>query len=132
MNHLAELVHVFQFAKRREDLAREERIRLEEEIAKHIPGPDIGQKTVKVDNNISVTVKRGYNYKTDIDGMREFCPMKRESELPIKEKTEWKLNESQYETIRQSDPNFFQEISKWVEATPKKVAITVKDKNEST
>lgn len=128
-NHLSlgDLVRNLLAEKEAEELCRRQRIALEEAIALCIPGPDSGQKTIKLDDGTSVTVKRGWNYKAkleDIDAI--FLDGMIGDPPPIKTKTTRELDERGYEWFRENRPGIFSELSKHVTVTPKKIAVEVK------
>jgi len=120
---LVELVRHLVSAKQTEEQAKVVRISIEEKIAALIPGPERGQVTQKLEGGTSVCVERGFHYKTDIDGMKTLSNI---PFLPIKSKTTIELDSVGYEWYRQADPESFAELSKYVVATPKKIAVTVK------
>lgn len=115
--------------KHAEDEARNLRIECEERIASLVPGPDSGQKTVKLEDGTSVTVKRGFNYKCQCDELYGFmidtCP---EHIPPIKTKTTRELDEKGYNWYSDNHPDVFRELARFVTATPKKVSVEVRRK----
>lgn len=116
-------------AKENEETYKKLRIRWEELVAAKIPGPDVGQKTVKLEDGTSVIVKRGFNYKCQCDDLYGFmvdtCP---QHIPPIKTKTTRELDEKGYNWYANNHPDIFRELSQFVTATPKKVSIEVKRK----
>ncbi len=106
--------------------AKKRRISCEERIAALIEGPESGSKTVTLGSGKKITVKRGVNYTADIGGMmkiKEIC-------LPIQAKSTTSLNIEGYEWYKKNDPVAFAAISEFVETTPKKIAVTIKEKKE--
>lgn len=113
-------------AKDREAYAKATRIQLEEQIAELIPGPETGSKTVRLENGMRVTVKRGWNFKVDVDNLIDATPTT--FIPPIKTKTTRELDEKGYRWYEHEHPEIYREISKHVVATPKKVAVEVRVK----
>lgn len=105
-------------AKDVENQAKIARVKAEEALAEAIGGKDIGSTSVKC-GRISVSVKRGYNYK--VEDMKAFS-----IEFPMLVKQEFKLNASAYEAERREDSNIYAEAAKYVTATPAKVSVTLK------
>lgn len=122
---LAYLCRSLRHEKQAEEKLKAQRILTEEKIAKLVPGPERGQKTVKLSDGSSVTVERGFNYKADVEGITSaFAPEWR----PLKTKTTIDLDATTYEKYRSENPEFFSEVSKFVVAIPKKVAVSLKEK----
>ncbi len=116
-------------AKKTENRAREKRIGLEERIADLVPTKETGQKTLTLDDGTKITVKRGLNYKTDFDGLRDTCSGSAINCIPpIKSKTTYELDIKGYEYYRVNCPDSFHFLSRHVTVTPKKVAVEVKVK----
>lgn len=126
MLNLQDAVRNLQNAKRAEELCRQKRITLEEQIAALVPGPEAGQKTVTLEDGTKITVKRGLNYKADIDGIRKAAEQLELEHVPIQSKTTHTLDEKGYEYYRSNYPSVYQELSQYVTVTPAKVAVTIK------
>jgi hypothetical protein len=123
------LISLLKATKASEEHERQERIKIEEEIAKLIPGPDRGQKTITLENGTKIIVERGYNYKVDFKALREkFIEREIDCKLPppIKIKTTQELDIAGYEWYKSNHPELFNAISRCVEVKPKKIAVTVK------
>lgn len=126
---LKHLVEELLGKKQEENLACKRRIECEERVAALIPGPDSGQKTVTLADGTKVTVKRGWNYKADLDNIRNVITSNYPNDfVPIKSVTTHKLDEKGYEYYRDRCSAIFSLISPFVEAKPKKVAVEVKRK----
>lgn len=121
---LVELVRHLIQAKQTEEKAKEVRIAYEEQIAELVPGPDRGQVTKKLEGGTSVCVERGFNYKADIQGLRDACTGT--EFVPVKVKTTTELDVAGWEWYRINEPEMFSRLSQHVKATPKKVAISIK------
>ena len=111
-----------------EEYARRERIATEERIARLIPTKDSGQKTITMAySGWKITVKRGFNYKADIEEIEKFGNLC-ELEMPIKViKT---LHIPKYELFRKNYPIFFNRMSQFVTLTPKKIAVSLQEPKE--
>ena len=111
-----------------EALAEKKRIAIEEQIALLVPGPDVGQKTVKLKNGASITVKRGLNYKADLEKIDGLFLDFGQPELvaPIKTKTTRELDAVEYEWYGKKHPDVFRLLTEYVVVAPKKVAVTLK------
>jgi hypothetical protein len=96
------------------------------EIAKLVPCPDRGQKTVTLLDGTKLTIEKGFNYKADFDALEKigtaFTP------APIKTKTTKELDEKGYEWYKANNPEMFALLAQHVTVTPKKVSISVKVK----
>jgi predicted NUDIX family NTP pyrophosphohydrolase len=122
---VAELV----YAKHEEEEAKATRIFAEEQVAACIDGPESGSKTVTLDDGTKVTVRRGYNYKADLDSVEKTCnglpvPLV----PPVKTKTTKELDVAGYEWYQANHPEIFQKLCNFVTVTPKKVAVEVRRK----
>ena len=121
------LVRHLLLAKQQEDVCKFHRIALEEKIAVLIPGPDRGQKTVKLSDGSSVTVERGFNYKADCAAIEtEFCQANKPP--PVKIKTTRELDVVGYEWTLANDPEGAAMLNGKVVVTPRKIAVSVKEK----
>jgi hypothetical protein len=129
MSNIKELTTALLFWKNKENEVKNERIRIEVEIAELIPGPERGSKTITLDNGIKVTVERGFNYKAEIDKIQNFFDGQLDGGKqlipPIKTKTTRELDEKGYEWYRSEKPNIFSGISQYVKVTPKKIAVSI-------
>lgn len=124
---LSELAARLAEAKAAEDLAKSNRIAVEEQIAALVPGPDKGQKTVTLADGTKITVERGLNYRADLQGIETLFSQEGESKhAPVKTKSTRELDVAGYEWYRENDPDSFALISRLVSVTPKKVSVTLK------
>jgi hypothetical protein len=127
IEQIADLAKQLLFAKTDENNARNRRIAIEESIASRIPGPERGQKSVKLPNGTTVTVERGFNYKADLPGIATvFSEKYPDQPQPTKCKTTHELDVIGYEWYRENNKEIFDSISGLVTATPKKISVTVK------
>lgn len=124
--NLAVLIANLRAAKRSEETAKANRIAIEEMLAELVPGKEIGQTTTTLPDGSKVVVTRGYNYKADLEAIRE--GMKDSGmQVPIEYKTTEKLDITGYEWYRENHPREFSRIAKHVTVTPKKVSVVLKD-----
>lgn len=128
IKQLTELADELAAAKIAESLARDARIDAESRIADLVPTKDTGQKTIMLPDGIKIMVKRGLNYKANIEQIQDYYFDLPEKHSPIKMKTTRELDAVGYEWIRVNDPEAFAIISQHVTVIPKKVAVTIKAK----
>lgn len=117
-NDLEALAIALANAKDVENQAKAARIEAEEALANAIGGKDNGSTSVKC-GRISVTVKRGYNYK--VEDIKNFS-----IEFPQLVKQKFELNSSAYEQERLEDSDVFKAAAMYVTATPAKTSVTLK------
>ncbi len=120
-------------AKDAEALAREVRIGIETQIAELVPTDEEGQKTIPVGDGVKLTVKRSLAYRADMEeiartlnrlGLRDgnkYHP-------PIKTTTRQELDVAGYKWYRKESPEVWKAIAEHVVVTPRKVAVTLKEK----
>ena len=117
-------------AKTKEAAAKRDRIAAEVQVADLVDLLDgvHGSKTVDVGNGTKVTVKRGMIYKADVKEIRsldlgmELMPIKVVDPIPVG----YILDERAYELLRKSHPDEFAKVAQHVEATPRKVSVTIR------
>ena len=112
-----------------ESLAKAKRIEWEERVAAKIGGPDEGQKTEKLEDGTRVVVKRGYNLKADVDELHQFFTREQLDSPACITYPAPKLDDLGYRWYREHNPEVFAKISKYVTATPKKIAVEIKVKS---
>lgn len=124
---LRQLASFLKTAKHEEELAKQARIKVEEEIAALVPGPESGQKTIDLGDGVKITVERGFNYKADIPEIdKVFSGMPNLGHAPIKTKTTRELDVKGYEWYRENHTEVFYEFARYVAVMPKKTAVSVK------
>lgn len=113
-----------QLAKITEERAKEDRIKVEEEIAALVKTKDTGSKTVSA-GDFKVTVTRGLNYKADI---KEIDKIASENNFfaPVKVTTKRELDLKIYEWQRENAPDIFNTFCQHVTVTPKKISVAIK------
>ena len=120
------LVRHLILAKKQEDTIKCTRIALEEKIAALVPGPERGQITVSVTENVKITVERGFNYKADCQAIANIFRDLPDAHVPIKHKTTHELDVAGYEWYRENDSATAELLSKCITVTPKKTSVSVK------
>lgn len=100
-------------------------------IAELVPGPETGQKTKKVSDDLKVIVKRELIYKPDATAMREFCAENLDSNgnpifPPLKVKTSEELDEKGYKWYQKNLPQLFAKLAGFVTVKPAKTSVDVK------
>jgi hypothetical protein len=124
---LADLVAGLAAAKAASELAGSKQIEWEERIAEKAGGPKDGQKTTTLEDGTKVTVTRGYNYKTDcLEIQALFRKGQFDHPAPVTTKTTMKLDERGYKWYEKTYPSVYKQIARFVVATPKKIAVTLK------
>ncbi|MFA5767791.1 MAG: hypothetical protein WC919_07785 [Candidatus Paceibacterota bacterium] len=129
---LSSLARKLAIAKTVEEKAKAGRIELEEKIAKLVDGPERGSRTVTTEDGVKVTVERGFNYKAEIDKIFDLFIQGEPQEgkivgfAPVKVKTTKELDVNGYEYYKDNQPEVFSKIAKFVTATPKKIAVSLK------
>ena len=112
-------------ARREEDEAKSRRIQLEEEIAPLVETPENGSRTVDAGNGLKVTVKRGLNYKADLDGIQDLdIP---DEIKPIKMiPASLAFDKNEYERVIKDHPDAAVKLAEFVTVTPSKVSVSLK------
>jgi hypothetical protein len=126
MRPLEDLAADLSWAKECEDVAKEQRIKVEAEICKRIPAED-GKKqvTVKLEGGGSVTVKRDTNYSADTGAILKLG-LWSEEELAPPIKTKAALDVTGYHWYEENRPRIFARLTEHVSTKPAKPSVTVK------
>lgn len=115
-------------AKGAERAAKDIRIALEEKVAEIVVCGDNATVTVDSGQGLRVTVKRAMSYKADVDAIvrlglpEEVLPLKDTDPVPAGVK----FDEKEYERIRVDHPDVFAQIAPLVDASHRKVSVTLK------
>jgi hypothetical protein len=128
MTELDFQVSLLKEAKFKEQLERESRIKIEEVVAALIPGPERGSKTVTLEDGTKITVERGWNYAADCGEIGHQCNLNGVTNVPVRSKTTYQLDEAGYEWYKANDKKVFDLISPFVIVTPKKTAVRIQNK----
>jgi len=110
-----ELLAELAFAKTKLQKAKDEVLKIEEQILSLQETKDKGSTTITGGNGLKLTITTGYSYKLESGFPRE---------MPTRMKTE--LDAPKYEKIRESDPELYNKLSEYVTATKKKPSLTLK------
>ena len=117
-NDCEQLANEYARAKAAENVAKEARVKAEAALAEALGGKDDGSTSFKC-GPMSVTVKRGWNYK--VDDIDEFA-----KRFPALVKVKPELHATAYEKARRENAELFEEACQHVTATPKKVSVEIK------
>ena len=123
---LDHLVSALATAKATEGLAVAKRIEWEQRVAAKIGGPEDGQKTTTLKDGTKITVKRGFLFDADCEGIAKlFRRQQYDHAAPIKSKTTVKLDEPAYKAYAKRFPATYRAIQEFVKVKPKKTAVTL-------
>lgn len=117
-NDCEQLANEYARAKAAENVAKEARVKAEAALAEALGGKDDGSMSFKC-GPMSVTVKRGWNYK--VDDIEQFA-----SHFPALVSTKPTFNATAYEKARREGGTLFDDACQHVTATPKKVSVEIK------
>lgn len=117
-NDLEELARELFRAKAEEAQAKEARVNAEIALAEAIGGKSNGSTSARC-GSLTVTVKRGYNYR--IDEPAVFA-----KEHPDYVRVKYELRDGWYEKAKNDHPELFAQMAQHVTATPKKVSVELK------
>jgi hypothetical protein len=123
IDHLALLWGI---AKGKEDAARAERIKIEEDILKAHPAKEEGSETFKTANGVTVTLTGKVTYRADIDRLIALTGSWPDDIRPIKSKVE--ADETRLKAIRNERPDLWRRIAEAVETKAAKTGVTIKFK----
>jgi len=131
IEQLRKLAKQLSDAKDAEEIARELRIGIEQQIAELVPTDEEGQRTISLGSRLKLTVKRGLIYKADTDEIARTLNqlgLKDGNKYPVPVKTTTKvtLDTAGYRQYREELPEVWKAISQHVTAKPAKVAVTLK------
>ena len=128
---LYSLAHRLLDAKADEEIAKQQRINLELQIASLVPIPNVGfhgtskQQTVTLADGCKVVVKRGNNYKANEAACDKIIEVAERIDKHPPVKTKKVLDEKGYEWYRKNDPETFALFAEYVSVTPAKPSVTV-------
>jgi hypothetical protein len=121
---LAAAVEAYIDAKRREDLAKKQRIEIEECILALSPAKEEGSQTIEV-AGYKVTTTGKLTYKCDdVKALAEACGGWPANMVPVK--TEVKLDETGCKWLRANDPGAWASLARHITVAPAKTAVSVK------
>jgi len=114
--------------KKVEAKAKDERIFIEEEIAKLVEGKVNGSVTVDAGEGFKVTVKRELGYTVNVEGLRgleikeEFLPLKTTEPVPAG----YAFDKKRYEAVIEENPGIAAAFAEHITIKPKKTAVSIK------
>lgn len=121
LDHLATL---WQQAKQREDAARLDRIKIEEDILAVHPAKEEGSETFETPSGAKVTLTGKVSYKADIDKLIGLTGSWPDDVRPIKTKVE--ADDTRLKAIRQHRPDLWAAIAPAIETKPAKTGVSIK------
>jgi hypothetical protein len=124
MNTLDQLAILWDIAKQREEEAKAERIRIEEQILAAHPAKEEGSETVTTDHGAKIVLTGKLSYKADIDKLLAITKAWPEAARPIKVET--KVDESKLKALRAESPKAWAAIAQAVTVTPAKTGVSIK------
>jgi uncharacterized ubiquitin-like protein YukD len=124
---IAKLVDLLEEAKSVEHDAKENRIMLEEQIAKLLGGPDDGGKTFTLDDKSKVTITRGFLFSAECEDIKKLYILNGfDSPAPVGWKKELKLDTKAYKELATKYPSIYKQVAQYVTVKPKKTSVTIK------
>lgn len=124
MHTLDQLAVEWAAAKEREDEARLERIKVEEQILALHPAKPEGSETLVTPGGAKVTLTGKLSYKVDLAKLQALVASWPEDTRPIKTKVE--ADESKLKAIRTGAPKLWATIAPAVETKPAKTGVVIK------
>lgn len=124
MNDIDRLAKLWQQAKKREDEARDDRVKIEEDILKAHPAREEGSETFETPAGAKVTLVGKITYKADVDKLISLAGNWPEDVRPIKTKVE--ADETRLKAIRQHRPDLWQAIAPAIATKPAKTGVSIK------
>jgi len=121
IDHLATM---WQQAKKREDDARLDRVKIEEQILALHPAREEGSETIKTPGGLTITTTGKITYKANVDQLIQLTASWPDEARPIKTKVE--ADETALKQIRAARPDLWRIIASAVETKPAKTGITIK------
>lgn len=120
---LSILVGHLRQAKKAEDEAKANRLKIEAQIVSRFAVPDGGEGTVK-DEEFSITYK--VSRKVDTDAIQKEWDLLTANQVKA---IRWQavLDTKHYRALKDFDPKAFEEINKFIITTPSKPAIEIKE-----
>lgn len=123
MDNIDRLATLWRHAKEREDTARADRIKIEEELLKAHPAKEEGSETFKTPQGVKITLTGKISYKADVDKLIALAGGWPEDIRPIKTKVE--ADETRLKAIRQHRPDLWAAIAGAVTTKPAKTGVSI-------
>lgn len=124
MHTLDQLAVEWAAAKEREEEARLERIKVEEQILALHPAKEEGSETLVTPAGAKVTLTGKVSYKVDMAKLQQLVASWPEDTRPIKTKVE--ADESKLKAIRTGAPKLWATIAGAIETKPAKTGVVIK------
>lgn len=126
MDSLDVLATQWHAAKRAEDHAREERVKIEEKILKAHPAKQEGSETVTTAMGTKIKLTGKLIYKCDVDQLTALTGDWPEEAKPLK--VEVKADEAKLKAIRNDRPDLWKKIAGAIETKPAKTGVAIEFK----
>lgn len=123
MDNIDRLATLWRHAKEREDTARADRIKIEEQLLKAHPAKEEGSETFKTPQGVKITLTGKISYKADVDKLISLAGGWPEDIRPIKTKVE--ADETRLKAIRQHRPDLWAAIAGAVTTKPAKTGVSI-------
>ena len=123
MDNIDRLATLWRHAKEREDTARADRIKIEEDLLKAHPAKEEGSETFKTPQGVKVTLTGKVSYKADVDKLISLVGNWPDDVRPIKTRVE--ADETRLKAIRQHRPDLWAAISSAVTTKPAKTGVSI-------
>lgn len=123
MDNIDRLASLWRHAKEREDTARADRIKIEEELLKAHPAKEEGSETFETAQGVKVTLTGKITYKADVDKLIGLTGNWPADIRPIKTKVE--ADETRLKAIRQHRPDLWATITDAVTTKPAKTGVSI-------
>ena len=128
MNELDRLATLWGIAKAKEDTAKAERIKIEEDLLKVHPAKEEGSESFTTDLGTKIKLTGKVTYKADVDALIRLTGSWPDDIRPIKTKVE--ADETRLKAIRAERPDLWRAIAQAVETKPAKTAVEIKFKGQ--
>lgn len=128
MNDLDRLATLWSIAKQREDAARAERIKIEEDLLAVHPAKEEGSETFETPQGVKITLTGKITYKADVDKLIALSANWPADIRPVRNKVE--ADETRLKAIRQHRPDLWAAIAPAIETKPAKTGVSIKFTNE--
>lgn len=124
MDEIDRLATLWGIAKNKEDAAKAERIKIEEDLLTLHPAKEEGSETFETPQGVKITLTGKITYKADVDKLISLAGGWPEDVRPIKTKVE--ADETRLKAIRQHRPDLWQAIAPAIETKPAKTGVAIK------
>ena len=121
MEAIDELAIKWSIAKQKEDAARDERVKVEEQIIALHPAREEGSETFATPNGVKISLTGKLSYKVDVHKLITLTSTWPAEAQPFK--TEVKADESKLRAIREHMPDQWRQLSEAITVTPAKTGV---------